>query len=461
MPQANSAAASHVQSKPPLGVLVVGRKRPGFDQEWNDIMRRRAAEALATIGFACVGADTPIVDDQTARAAIARLRQAGCDGLLMLQPSMGNGQLSLTVAQYWDTPIALWATPERADSSKVSSCSLVAQHLWASVLRQINHPFELVYGDPNEPATRDDLRRAIDLCRTAASLRKTKVGLVGAHAPGFLAMAADLSILGRQLGAQLHTLSLPQLIDRVRAIEENRVAGDVARIRALKLPMLNVTADDLPTSSRCYLAMLDLMADEQLDALAIQCWPELPDVLGQWPYLAMSRLADEGQAVAPEGDVDGALTSLLGIRLGLGVSFITDWLRHDEHSITFWHAGNAPLQLCNPIGSADGPCLGLHFNVAKPLVVDATLRADMPVTIARLWRCDDRYHLAAFEGRTSSPRGKLSGNVAEVQVPDRDLHQWFDELCHVGMPHHVIMFAGHHREIFRRLARMLRITWMA
>jgi L-fucose isomerase-like protein len=176
--------------------------------------------------------------------------------------------------------------------------------------------------------------------------------------------------------------------------------------------------------------------------------------------LAFSRLSDEGRIVALEGDVDGALTCLLAKLLELGVGFITDWLQHDRETITFWHPGNAPLQLCNAVGPTDGPSLGSHFNIDKPLVVDGALRTDMPVTIARLWRCDDRYHLTACEGRTVPPGRKLTGNYAVVQVADRNVPDWFDTLCHAGMPHHVVLFVGHHRETFRRLARSLKIEWL-
>ena len=71
----------------------------------------------------------------------------------MLQPSMGHGQLALTVAQQWPDPVVLWATPERPGDGKVSSCSLVGQHLWGSSLRQAGHAFELVYGDPDDKTT--------------------------------------------------------------------------------------------------------------------------------------------------------------------------------------------------------------------------------------------------------------------------------------------------------------------
>jgi L-fucose isomerase-like protein len=449
------------KSSQPLGLLIIGRKRPGFDQEWNQIMVSRARDALVAMGFACVGGDTPVVDDQTTRDAINRIRAAGAEALVVLQPSLGNGQLAVTVAQAWETPIVLWATPERLDNPKVSSCSLVAQHLWASIFRQANHPFELVYGDANDGGTRDSLRRAIALSQTTTALRRSKVGLVGSHAPGFIPMAADLFTLRRELGVQLHTLSLPQFIERVQAVPEDQVAKDVSHVREMNLPMAaGVTANDLPINSRYYLAMLDLMREEQLDALAVQCWPELPNVVGQWPYLAFARLTDEGHAIALEGDVDGALTCLIAKMLGIGVGFITDWLEHDASTITFWHPGNAPPQMCNPCGSPGAPTLNVHFNINKPLVVDALLKTDIPMTIARLWRCDAKYHLTAFEGRTIPMRRKLTGNTALVEVNGKNVYDWFDTLAHAGLPHHVVLFAGHHQETFRRLARIMRIDWV-
>ena len=38
---------------------------------------------------------------------------------------------------------------------------------------------------------------------------------------------------------------------------------------------------------------------------------------------------------------------------------------------------------------------------------------------------------------------------------------WFDTLLHAGLPHHPIVFTGHHADTFRRLARMLGINWIS
>jgi L-fucose isomerase-like protein len=453
-------AQERTGAEKPVGVLILGRKRPGFDQEWNKMICGRSVAAMEALGFACIGFDAPVIDDVTLRAALERIRAAGCDSLVMLQPSMGNGQLALSLSQAWPEAIVLWATPERPGDGKVSSCSLVGQHLWASMLQQSGHPFELVYGDPDDSTLRAELVRAVALARTGARLKNAKVGMVGTHAPGFIDLAADPFLLGQTLGVQLHSLSLPQFVDRVNRQPDGLVERDVETVRALKLPLTDVADSDLAVNSRCYLAARELMREESLDALSIQCWPELPEVLGQWPYLAISRLSSEGLAVSMEGDVDGAIAELMGNWLGTGRAFLTDWLEHDESTIFLWHPGMAPLSMCHAIGESGGPRLARHFNIVKPLVVDGELQAGKPITLVRLWRSGNDYKMTAFEGESIPPRRKLTGNTVLIQVAGRDVPETFDRLIHEGMPHHVLLFYGHWAETYRRLARMLGIRWI-
>ena len=444
----------------PVGVLILGRKRPGFDQEWNKMICSRSVAAMQSLGLKCIGQDAPVIDDQTLRAALEGIHAAGCDSLVMLQPSMGNGQLAFSLMQAWPGPIVLWATPERPGDGKVSSCSLVGQHLWASMLRQAGHPFEFVYGDPDDAAVRKELVTAIALSRTVMQLRGAKVGMIGSYAPGFVDLAADPFLLRKSLGIQLHALSLLQFVDRVNKIDEAAVQKDVEQVRKLGLPMKDVEDKDLAVNSRCYLAILDLMKEESLESVSLQCWPEIPDVLGQWPYLAISRLTAAGLAVSMEGDVDGAIAELIGNTLGLGHGFLTDWLEHDASTIFLWHPGMAPLSMCNPVGDEDGPSLARHFNIVKPLVVDGELQADRPVTIMRLWRCDHEYKMTAFEGKSIPPRRKVTGNTVLVEVAGRSVTERFDALIHEGMPHHVLLYYGHCAETCRRLARLLGVRWV-
>ena len=440
-----------------VGFLVIGRKRPGFDAEWHQIIETAAWKALQSISSMPARPETRVVDHATLQEALQQIQNARCDALVVLQPTMGDGRLAPIIAQAWNAPLVLWATPERPDGNKVSACSLVATHAFASLFRQLDRPFELAYGHPDHHTTRQQLGRAIRLTYAARALRRAKIGLVGAHAPGFINMQVDAAALNRDLGAQLHHFGLHEFIDLVRSQHQQLVLKDLQAVNALELPMEDgISADDLAVNSRYYLAMRSLMDQEHVDALAVRCWPELPNLIGHWPYLAMARLAEDGRVVAMEGDADGALTCLIGKWLGLGVGYISDWLEHDAEAITLWHAGNTMDHLCERRSVR----LGRHFNNDRPLVVNARLKPDLPVTLVRVWRCDGRYRITAHHGQTAPVRRELLGAHGLVVLENRNPAEYFDTLCHQGMPHHVIVFQGHHAQLLTSFARQLRLPFV-
>jgi L-fucose isomerase-like protein len=445
-----------------VGVVRIGRKRPGFDQQWNEIMAARCLDALSALGHSVVGANALAIDDDSMHRVLENIRSAKVDVLVVLQPSMGHGQLALTLAQNWTQPVVLWPTPERQESELVSSCSLVAHHLWASIFAQAGQPFELVNGDANLPAVRSELAEALAVCSGASRMKTSKIGLVGTHAPGFIDLAVDPFVLREQTGVQVHPLSLPQFIDRVRDFDQAAAQADAETVKRWNLPGDDsISDDDLLLGSKYLLAMKQLITEERLDALAVQCWPELPNVLGQWPYLAMSRLADDGGVIAMEGDCDGALTSLAGKYIGAGIGFITDWLEHDENTIHFWHPGIAPISMLEPMGGNHGPKLANHFNIVRPLVVDGQFRVNEPMTVARFWKCCGKYHVTAFEGTTVPPRRIVTGNAAHLHCGKINVPEAFDQLIHEGLPHHVALFYGSHAARFRKLARLMKLHWVA
>ena len=443
-----------------LGVVFLGRERPGFDPDWGSEVESAARKALDEMEYDIIYPDRKAVDDPSLRAAVEQMRSGGAEALLALQPTMADGRLAPVLGQQWDGPVVLWATPERQDSDRVSACSLVGQHTFAANLAHLGMPFEIAYGDPREAETRQRLREAVRLAWTASKLPKAKVGLIGYHAPGFIDMHADPAGLSRSLGAQLYHYGVQEFISAVQEVDTERIGADVQEVLEMNLPMEGVTEDDLRLASSYYLVLKELLSGQNFDALALRCWPELPNVLGQWPYLAVSRLVSEGHALSIEGDVGGALTRLLGNLLGLGPVHLSDWLEHDRHVINLWHVGVVPLQMCHPAGSEHGPRLGRHFNNDRPVVVNATLPLGHDVTVYRMWRCGDRYRLAGFEGETVEPTRTLLGTNCWTKVETRDVHHLFEELVHAGMPHHVAVIRGHHLDLLRRCARQVNVEWV-
>jgi len=443
-----------------LGVIFLGRRRPGFDMDWGRAQEQKVRRWLKEEEFTIFEPQEKAVDDASIRQAMAACEKEDVSAVVVLQTTMGDGRLAPTLAQLWPDPIILWATPEKPDGDMISSCSLVGAHCWGSVLRQMGHSFDLVYGDPDARETQQRLRDAVRLAATVRRLRTLRLGLVGGQAPGYFAMGAEPFAMHHGLGVQLQMFSLIEFSNIVNGLSEQAVAEDVAQLKALGLKHKDTTDADLPMASRLYLSMRSIMDTEALDAMTVRCWPEMPNTFGQWPYLGIARLADEGRAIACEGDADGALSAWIGESLGQGRAYLTDWLEHDHETITVWHGGAAPLALCPPPGEPGGPQIARHFNIKKPAVVEATLRENMPVTIMRLWRCDGRYYLTAREGKTIKPRRHLMGTNGLAKLDRQDPHQWFEELCHAGMPHHVVVFEGHSADLLKRFARAMGIQFV-
>lgn len=443
-----------------LGVLFLSRKRGGFDQQWGGKVEQEVREFFDRSSYECFFPQKAS-DDASLRRGLAQCKQANCNVLVVLQATMSDGRLAPIIGQLWEGIPILWATPEKPEGEMISSNSLVGIHVFAATLRQLQKPFEVLYGSPADERVRRELEQAVRLTNAAQCFRRSKVGLVGYHAPGFIDMHADPFELSSHLGIQMQHFGIQELVDNVNALPEEAVQEDVQRVLDMELPFEEeVTQEDLPTNSRLYLAMRQMIEEENLDTLAVRCWPELPNVVGQWAYLAMVRLTTEGYPNAMEGDVDGALSGLIGELLGFGAGYLSDWLEHDERTITLWHPGNAPLTMSDPVGSEYGPRLAQHFNVPQPVVVNANLRADQPITLFRLWRCDGRYHLMAHNARTITPRRQLLGTNGLAEVEDVNVYEWFEFLCHQGMPHHLSVFPGHNANLMRRFARQMGINWV-
>ena len=443
-----------------FGVLFLGRKRPGFDPEWGKSVKTAIRDFLENNHYDSFIPSENIADDAGLRKAVDSCRQAGARTLVVTQPTISDGRLAPVLAQLWKDPLVFWATTEKQTGEMISANSLVGTHIFASLFRQLGRPFELVYGHPDEVQTKGQLDLALALVGASVQLNSAKVGLIGQHAPGFVNLAVDPDLLCRALGVQLHHMSLHEFLSVFESFSDEEVSGDVAVFRKLGIPLKDVELEDLDTASRFYLAYKKIMADEHLNALATRCWPEIPNITGQWPYVAISRMLSEQIAITQEGDVDAAVIALAAKELGMGPVYLSDWLEHDASTITIWHTGSVPLELCEPVGSERGPRVARHFNIRKPAVIEATLKTDLPVTLLRLWSCDGKYRLTALEGRTIAPKRHLLGNNGVAEIDGVNVVDWFDEMIHEGLPHHLLIARGHHRESLRRFARQIGIRWI-
>ena len=464
-----------------VAVFFIGRKRPGFEPAWGAHIEKEIRSQLRASSFEPLFYG-PIADEKEMHDAIIDCYKSEAEVIIVSQPTMGDGNLWTLLLTGWCGGTVIWATPENPNNPKVSACGLVGAHNWTSGMAQAGKPPYLVYGMPGDTKTVKELNDAIYGSSAATKLSRARVGLIGDHAPGFINMAVDAAAMMRLLGTRLRRFGLHEFFALVCSYSDDVVAADRKKAEALGLPVregTTISDDAWNISSRYYLAVRELVETEKLDAIALRCWPEMPNALpseggGAWPYLAIARLASDGINICEEGDVDGALGCLVAKALGCTMpdtagsdaagksdrsgapAFNSDWLEHDDNSILLWHGGATPFGMCQPIAKSDtarksdggkwggGPTLNVHFNTGKPLVIDSELLYNMDVTFFRFWRMSDRYLMAIGEGKVEKPPRAIEGCAGTVRIPGGGVNKFFLDVCNLGMPHHVVVMKGHY-----------------
>src|SRR5262249_27750992 len=88
-----------------IGVIFLGRRRPGFDMDWGWGIEQRVRGWLEKSEFTVFDPGEKAVDDGSLRRSLAACEEAKINAIVVLQTTMGDGRLAPTLAQQWPDPI--------------------------------------------------------------------------------------------------------------------------------------------------------------------------------------------------------------------------------------------------------------------------------------------------------------------------------------------------------------------
>jgi L-fucose isomerase-like protein len=209
---------------------------------------------------------------------------------------------------------------------------------------------------------------------------------------------------------------------------------------------VNVPDEYVEKNARLYLALRVLCREDNANAMALQDWPNMQDLYGVSPLLALCWLAErDGIPSAHEGDVLGALTMRMLAAVAGRPSTIMDIAVIDSERDTalLWHCGGSPMSLADESGAT----YEFHSTLGRKqasgpfgAVVDLTL-APGECTIAYV--ADDARALWNFRAEVfaepefpgfDGDRGWIRNfRHGDADVPARDL---LDTLLTTGQEHH-------------------------
>lgn len=326
----------HSEERQSVGIVSVGV--PWFDIESANRHLRNTREMVGE-HYDVVGPDTAVTDTAALDGVVDSFRREGVDALLLQVATFPDGEAPARVARALDVPVVLHSLPEPRPDREVSLNSLCGANMIAFTLTALERPYTFVHGDPAGEAG-PTLLAHLNAAAAVAALGRTRVGLIGFRAPGFYPCAFDELLLRRRLGVAVDHVGLNELS---RALEK----GARRPAPAGGFPLIGgegqLPAEAVSRMERFYAALSDVLAESGHHVVAIKDWPEFFDAEapgGFWPALGWIQ-EEDGVVLAPEGDVNGAVTMALEKQLTGETPALVDvsaW-EDDASTLTLWHYG--------------------------------------------------------------------------------------------------------------------------
>ena len=282
-----------------------------------------------------------------------KFKAAGVDGLFIPHGNFGTEYECARLAKELGVPVLLWGPrDERPEPDGVrlrdTQCGLFAT---GKVLRRFQVPFTyLTNCRLTDPEFERGIRTFLGVCSVVKTFRNIRILQIGPRPYDFWSTMCNEGELLEKFNIQLSPIPIPELIKEMdRAKEEGTaVAETVSTCTACM--KIEITEKELQTVAALKVAMKNLAVKYGCNAIAIQCWNELQNLIGIMPCAANSLLNEEGIPVVCETDIHGAITALMAEAASLTGkrSFFADWtVRHpdNENGELLQHCGPWPISV--------------------------------------------------------------------------------------------------------------------
>ncbi|MEZ4732501.1 MAG: hypothetical protein R3E79_35795 [Caldilineaceae bacterium] len=356
-----------------FSIALVAIARPTFDVPLAQAIADAVLYQLEVAGHGVVGPRNQLLMDGTGTTtAIAQLADEQFDLLILLQASFADSSMAVQMAEALQgsgAPILLWATPDVRSGERLRLNSLCGINLAGHAFHLRNIRFDYLLSLPAEPAVLKKVEQLARVGYARRQLRSARIGLVGEHPAGFDTCAYNADHLVELFGVQVMPLSLATMLERAAAVTHEPRQAFIEQVGHDVHNLADLDQAALAGTAAVYTALRTTVDEQQLNGVAVRCWPEFFTELGCAACGAMSVLNEEQCPASCEADVNGTVTSLLLQALSGQPAFITDLVSIDAESDTgvLWHCGLAPVSMADP----EAPILGaIHSNRKLPLLFE-------------------------------------------------------------------------------------------
>ena len=425
-----------------VGLISVGV--PWFDQEvaHNNLVGTR--NWLSQF-WKVVGPEKVVVDADELEKAITDFEtQQRPQVLIILIGTFPDGEVPLSIAERIRVPIIVHSLPEPEIENRIAINSLCGANLTTFTLTEMGFAHKAIHGSVTDPAVQDQMAAYVKAGLVLSTLKQQRIGLIGFRAPGFYPCVFDELLIRRTFGMGIDHIPLSEVTAQLQKDERKPVPVDhFPTVEGSHLP-----EEAVASIEKYYSALGTVLAKSGHRFFAIKDWPEimgLDDPGGIWPGLGW--LLDEGYLLAPEGDVNAAVTMAILHGLTHSTPFFADISAWDDqtNALALWHYGGAPSLASDPAEIRYGE---------EGREVQFTLKPGAG-TMVRFGYHHQQFRILAISVEMLEKKVQLrraGGWARTVKQPARDVVQ---TMLDDGWEHHVVLTYG---DILPELRAISRFT---
>ena len=376
------------------------------------------------------------------------------DGIVVSLPNFG-GEDSIAEAIQMaglDVPVLVhaWADDPAKMDIKHRRDAFCGKNSVCRNLSQLGISYSLTRNHTLDPASDEfasEINQFAATCRVVRGIRNCRIGAVGARPDGFRTMRNNEALLARQLGIQVVTLDLSEVIAAANALS-NDDASVKAEVTAIEeyIKHSDVPPEALEKMAKLAVVLKRFKADNDLDALAIQCWTSLQKNYGIVPCTIMGMLSQELCAAACEVDTYGAISMRALMLASLQPAALVDLNNNGANPDDFvaFHCSNiAKAFLANCHMGYQAIIAGTVGQESTWGTTEGKFPGGQALTLFRLSDTPGGPLWSYItEGQTVETAIQTFGGYGVIRVPK--LQKLLRTNCRMGGEHHVAIGLGVH-----------------
>lgn len=294
------------------------------------------------------------------------------------------------------------------------------------------------------PLLLQDINRFAAICRVVNGLRHCRIGQIGTRPLGFNTCRASEKLLQRS-GITVVPADLSEILFAAQHISDDDPKFKAMYDRIRHYAEVPETYNSkLALQAKFGVAVENWIVDNDVQAVAIQCWDSLEQNYGCAACVTMSMLSDKLIPAACETDLAGAV-SMYALSLASGQApALLDWNNNfadDRNKCVCTHCGNFPRSFIGNDQLRLGPLGVLGRTLGKINTFGAVYAkvSKGDFTFFRLSTDDTKGCIKTYLGKgelTDDPYG-MDGCIAVTKVDN--LQKLMKYICKNGFEHHVAM----------------------